>query len=114
MRISDWSSDVCSSDLVAVLLQVVRLGRGGVDEDRPGRGDRRRAAPEHRDVEGVEARLLQAQLGSDLAGGVHLRDAGAEEQVGGGEVGAVLLVDGQDRKSVAKGKGVYVRVGYGG
>src|SRR3546814_4797220 len=29
MRISDWSSDVCSSDLVAQLVGVVAIGRRG-------------------------------------------------------------------------------------
>src|SRR3546814_8487692 len=31
MRISDWSSDVCSSDLVAVARWIERLPHGGVD-----------------------------------------------------------------------------------
>ena len=77
---------------VGVLLEVVRAGECRVEQDRLRRGDRRAAAPEHRDVEGVEAGRLQRELGRDLAGGVHLRDARREEQAGGREVGAVLLV----------------------
>src|SRR3546814_10743662 len=45
MRISDWSSDVCSSDLVAVELVGDRVGKGvegGVD-DIGGNADRRPA-----------------------------------------------------------------------
>src|SRR5580765_4619301 len=78
--------------LVGVLLEVVGLGQRSVDEDRLGRGDRRAAAPEHRDVQGVQSRCLQSDLGGDLAGRVHLGDARREEQPGRGEAGAVLLV----------------------
>ena len=66
---------------VLVLLQVVGLGHRGV-EDRLRRRDGRDAAPEHGDVQRVEAGRLQAKLRGDLAGGVHLRDARREQQAG--------------------------------
>ena len=88
---------------VGVLLEVVRAGQGGVEQDRLGRGDGRAAAPEDGDVEGVQAGLLQAELGGDLAGRVHLRDARGEQQAGGGEVGAVLLVAGDQPVLLAGG-----------
>ena len=46
--------------LVGVLLEVVRAGQGGVEQDRLRGGDGRAAAPEDGDVEGVEPGLLQA------------------------------------------------------
>ena len=54
--------------------------------------------------------LLEAELGGDLAGGVHLRDARREQQAGGGEVGAVLLVAGDQPVLLAGGVEV-VRAG---
>ena len=78
--------------LVGVLLEVVRPRQGGVEQDRLRGRDGRAAAPEDGDVEGVQPRLLEAELGGDLTGRVHLRDAGGQHEAGGGEVGAVLLV----------------------
>ena len=49
--------------LVGVLLEVVGLRQRGVDQDRQGRGDGRAATPEHRDVEGVEARASPGRAG---------------------------------------------------
>src|SRR3546814_5233621 len=47
MRISDWSSDVCSSDLLALLLRLPGLpeagGPGAAPAPAQGGGDRRRA-----------------------------------------------------------------------
>src|SRR3546814_8428654 len=54
MRISDWSSDVCSSDLLRRLLLGLFL-LGAV----PGRGDRRHlAAPGHRHLRRSEERRV--------------------------------------------------------
>jgi hypothetical protein len=61
---------------VGVLLQVVRRGGRGVEQDGLGGGDGRAAAPEDGDVQGVQAGLLEAQLRGDLAGRVHLGDPG--------------------------------------
>ena len=91
---------------VLVLLEEVRRAGRGVDQDRLGRGDGGGAAPEDRDVEGVEAGLLQAELGGDLAGRVHLRDARREEQSRRGEVGAVVVVARHQPVLLAGGVGV--------
>src|SRR3546814_7101333 len=67
MRISDWSSDVCSSDLVHPLEiegEVERLAHAGVGElrlaavEEPGLHARRRAVLQHRapDPAGIEGR----------------------------------------------------------
>src|SRR3546814_20743029 len=104
MRISDWSSDVCSSDLadqrraldrgghLAVLDQVGLRGR----EHELAAGDVDLAAAE---IDGVEAALHR---GDDL-----IRLAVAAQHVGVGHAR-------QDRKSVVSGKSVYVRVDLGG
>src|SRR6266487_1965480 len=91
---------------VLVLLQVVRLGQAGVDQDGPGGGDGRRALPEDQDVQRVDAGLLQAQLGGDLAGGVHLGDARRQQQALGRHPLAVLLV--ADDQPVLLPRGVQV------
>src|SRR3546814_8933324 len=60
MRISDWSSDVCSSDL--------RLGREAAEDDAVHRADpragehRRRALGNHRHIDGDAVALLDAEL----------------------------------------------------
>src|SRR3546814_16987835 len=129
MRISDWSSDVCSSDLDVVRLRRIEEGKESgvthvaavpvghaVDLDRL--KDQRQAGRGHHHVGGQLVAL------EDLhAAGLH---------VGGGDVdlqmraGAHLLevdhrlqqvpqrIEVQDRKSGVEGKGVYVRVDIGG
>src|SRR3546814_17932924 len=97
MRISDWSSDVCSSDLI--------------DPDtRPGQ-----RAVHRRQLEG--GHLLGAEC--DRRFGVQL--AADAEPVGevddglGPDLGQRLRVHGvQDRKRVGEGKSEYVRVDLGG
>src|SRR3546814_11508047 len=90
MRISDWSSDVCSSDLTAVRLRLGALGFGTLR-----RLDR-----------GEAARRRSGAAGSRRArrGGFALRF-----RSGGGRFGRGL-----DRKSVVEGKSVSVRVDLGG
>src|SRR3546814_12813305 len=87
MRISDWSSDVCSSDLVATV------------------PDRRRVAA-RRDLHArfYGQRQRCARLGEHVGRfGLHL----------GGVSGHVPAL-GQDRTSVVQGKSVSVRVDLGG
>src|SRR3546814_11599982 len=88
MRISDWSSDVCSSDL-EVAVQVVRLVPV-VPEGRQAGSDRHQPDVA---VEGVGRR-------DDLRRGDVER--------------AQLALEAVDRKSVVSGKSVSVRVDLGG
>src|SRR3546814_12830158 len=91
MRISDWSSDVCSSDLVGqaiVLAEQQGVERVGVGGDR---GQLRVDGGGHVVVELGEGGQALAQLG----------------------LAAVAGLDG-DRKSVVEGKSVSVRVDLGG
>src|SRR3546814_13839566 len=92
MRISDWSSDVCSSDLRVAELRrpgfVVLLVRGGIAGGPP---------VDHRLQIGVVVqRLLQR---------VELQEVA---------VAVDLALAGLDRKSVVSGKSVSVRVDLGG
>src|SRR3546814_3726516 len=38
MRISDWSSDVCSSDLVEAVVRIIRIAQAEIDAERMGQG----------------------------------------------------------------------------
>src|SRR3546814_12220033 len=90
MRISDWSSDVCSSDLVAELLDAARY-----EEEVPLVGAHPRGAQAH-------------PLGPVVLVGVHgervLQQEAQHEHRDGR----------RDRKSVVSGKSVSVRVDLGG
>jgi hypothetical protein len=99
---------------VLVLLEVVGLGQGGVDEDGGGRGDGRSALPEHDDVEGVEPGLLQGDVGRDLARRVHLGDPGRQQQALGGHVVAVLRLGVEHPVLLARGVGVVAAGGEAG
>src|SRR3546814_12852712 len=90
MRISDWSSDVCSSDLVAQRIGAEQRGVGFGAEDID-----ERAGVERVDMLGIE------------------RQAGAREPVGDPRVGDAQAPD-RDRESVVYGKSVSVRVDLGG
>src|SRR3546814_20836512 len=87
MRISDWSSDVCSSDLAA------DVGGGAVAGSPQERG-RGRPPQDHP---------------------IHpLRHGRAGAGAGGGYFGGAGIPAGPDRKSVVWGKSVSVRVALGG
>src|SRR3546814_14356378 len=91
MRISDWSSDVCSSDLAA----------------RPRRGDQaaqaaREPARQHRD----DPRVAGAGEAQGRCGG--------GTPAGGPRGGRAASGGAADRKSVVSGKSVSVRVDLGG
>src|SRR3546814_4193677 len=97
MRISDWSSDVCSSDLRALGLQLLQYG----DVGRIGAGLALPAALVTHFVEQDRAQLLRRSDGEGLAGQrvdflLQRRDSGGEL---GGEAGERLAVDLEDRKS---------------
>src|SRR3546814_11411151 len=103
MRISDWSSDVCSSDLLR------HLGRGEAFKRR--RQERRRhlqichPARRHRRRPAAGARDRGAHRPGDGGSGTRLSDACGRAGRDG--------PDG-DRKSVVEGKSVSVRVDLGG
>src|SRR3546814_11382025 len=102
MRISDWSSDVCSSDLAGADPQ--RAGgieSGALGESRDRDMPRRLGLGHRRFATGEDFRRI---------GGEDLRRAlaveAAEPQEG--------AVEGEDRKSDVSGKSVSVRVALGG
>src|SRR3546814_17254899 len=101
MRISDWSSDVCSSDLGVVH----RIGRQE-------RLDHVARAGEGRGAYRVELERAGGRVGDDgdRRGGLGFFECRV------GEVGQALEQRevGQDRKSVVEGKSVSVRGGLGG
>src|SRR3546814_18916095 len=102
MRISDWSSDVCSSDLLNVVEHAGhRLGLPLAVDD----AELREAIDDrHRGV-GATVELQEQPLALAVLG--HQADA---------DIGAHRIARrGQgDRKSVVSGKSVYVRVAIGG
>src|SRR3546814_12835544 len=102
MRISDWSSDVCSSDLP-------RYRRPGAGQER----GRRRARRRYRGRRGVPGRGRDDGLSLDHAafGDRHARRG---RPVAGRPGGARRGPYPRDRKSLVEGKGVSVRVAIGG
>src|SRR3546814_17579877 len=101
MRISDWSSDVCSSDLVAV--------RGaGPGRSRPGADRLARRGPGLGSHPGARRRAGHGATAHGIAGvrgPTGGRDRAARRRRGAGS---------RDRKSVVEGKRVAVRVDLGG
>src|SRR3546814_14699429 len=103
MRISDWSSDVCSSDLT---------GRGevrhrlsvGLDPGRAAGCGGGRQCPEKWNAGGVGS-LSQVSVHAPGAGNHRKQLLSSAQSSGRGEV---------DRKSCVSGKGVSVRVDRGG
>src|SRR3546814_18599503 len=108
MRISDWSSDVCSSDLRKRLgmAQAVPEGFGGLA--------RQRAARQVGDGARDHQRQLVADLVEQLVDAEHrgLGVQGVENGTEKKQVGAALYP--ADRKSVAWGRCGSVRVDPGG
>src|SRR3546814_16106700 len=108
MRISDWSSDVCSSVLLADLVG-----------DLVGRSDQdiRRTLAERDEPFVPEPHMLFHQLfGAFLVAGEH-QEAAPCGGIGTGDLAAVLggMTDiALDRTSVVEGKSVSVRVDIGG
>src|SRR3546814_6042557 len=101
MRISDWSSDVCSSDLI----EMVEKGGGVHAAQRAVQLERRQR---ERRGEALREHDLKDVAGDDiiLRGGHHLGIAA------GGKLRREI--ERRDRKSVVSGKSVSVRVDLGG
>src|SRR3546814_17416014 len=96
MRISDWSSDVCSSDLIIGRSDGDRRRRGGWRHASRGFVNRRRVNRRVRRCRGTRSGQIRVRHVAWLQLG--------RRRVGGGE----------DRKRVGEGKGVSVRVDLGG
>src|SRR3546814_15827594 len=100
MRISDWSSDVCSSDLAfgCVLALAPGLHHERVVDRHAG----------HLDALGAELVEMLDEAGQVLLG------TGGGERAGDGEKDHLLAVEPADRKSVVERRSVSVRVDLGG
>src|SRR3546814_8796970 len=98
MRISDWSSDVCSSDLPLMLAHVLETARPGEKLLLVGFG------------QGADALIFEITDAIDTA----RPRAGVSGAIANGLVTDSYLRMLSDRKSVVEGKRVSVRVGLGG
>src|SRR3546814_11175328 len=69
MRISDWSSDVCSSDLIGEAAGAARIGEEGVDiaEARALEARRRRTRTDQVEILAEEARIGGQEVGAAVA-----------------------------------------------
>src|SRR3546814_12404262 len=101
MRISDWSSDVCSSDLHDLDLALLR-GIALLDCTIEVIFSARQALEGTLDIVGLGGQGVQASQGRFLRA-AGLDDGGVEQAEARG-----------DRKSVVEGKSVSVRVAHGG
>src|SRR3546814_19853108 len=99
MRISDWSSDVCSSDLLALRHDRTGLRRRPCQSDRPLRRRSRRFSS------------TSAHSGSCTHSGFR---AGTLSDAGASAFGPREPAEDQDRKSVVEGKRAAVCVDIGG
>src|SRR3546814_13688159 len=108
MRISDWSSDVCSSDLHA-LLQTTALEDGEIDRRADGE------EPGIPTVEVVELEGFDADSSPQADPRVEIGFGDADGRRCSMELGfGALYVRPPDRKSVVEGKSGSVRVDLGG
>src|SRR3546814_15381188 len=99
MRISDWSSDVCSSDLLTVVGELERVA-GEIHDDLSQASRVARQSRWHRVID----RADQLQPFARRLDGQRIEHA----------VDDVAHVEREDRKSVVEGKRVSVRVDLGG
>src|SRR3546814_19736451 len=122
MRISDWSSDVCSSDLGA-RVGIILAPHGGVGRCAAREIERADLGADCAHVEHVHGALLPSVSASNarqIARGPMLGfltfDCGADEPPTFGDRGEGKRhpLVAKDRTSVVQGKGVYVRVDLGG
>src|SRR3546814_14957360 len=123
MRISDWSSDVCSSDLSTIASEKTRAVKVGLDKDRitlsvtsPENGTAAEELAAGYDSDAMEigfnARYLSDILGQVDGDSVelHLADANAPALNRESEKSRAL----ETRKSVGEGKSGSVGVNHGG
>src|SRR3546814_15737798 len=110
MRISDWSSDVCSSDLAAILKRVRAEGDAAL-ADYTSRFDRHDLDVSGWAVEPAQCRKALESISTELRDALELaaaRIAAYHEKQKPKDSDSV------DRKRVEKGKGVSGRVDLGG
>src|SRR3546814_12430756 len=106
MRISDWSSDVCSSDLMSVRPSGNELGDNGFGAIM--------------DLNGMAAVITGGESGIGAASAIQIANAGAAVTITylRDRTAAQAIVDAikqaGERKSVVEGKRVSVRVDLGG
>src|SRR3546814_4880736 len=81
MRISDWSSDVCSSDLERLAHMGVRIDEAGRD-DQPGRVDRARRGPGRLGADVGDAVAADRDVAAKGRGLAAIDGAAAQDQVG--------------------------------
>src|SRR3546814_3237280 len=112
MRISDWSSDVCSSDLVAfqvvAVLEGARLALVGIDRHEARAGKAAHDLPLLAGREAGAAEAAQAGVGEDLDELLRrplVGEAGAQQLIAAvALVGSEVLVGG-DRRAMVAGRG---------
>src|SRR3546814_13299390 len=116
MRISDWSSDVCSSDLACFgepMMELTRIdGEGGAPAYRPGYGGDTSNCAIAAARQGARVAYVSA-VGDDRLGR-ELRALWRREGVGDGAVRSDTAAPTGERKSVVEGKGGVGRVGFRG
>src|SRR3546814_10951682 len=111
MRISDWSSDVCSSDLKRISINITRLQP---DRETGPPSDERGGAIGTETVDGAFIPALPEEE-PDRAGGLHEEDVVELVEIPFVEQELVKQLElRQDRKRVVEGKRVSVRVALGG
>src|SRR3546814_18370130 len=113
MRISDWSSDVCSSDLAGRERQYRDRGSGvHAGGNGPAHRDRYRGAVRSaRNIERQSARRAALRLPSRRGPAAGLRDRiTAKRGRGSMTTPGTQMIREEDRKRVVTGKSVYVRV----
>src|SRR3546814_17651736 len=112
MRISDWSSDVCSSNLGAGAAQRDGSGRQGQRQRpvRTGRGQRRAVALRREAMMKFRKTLWLLAASSTMAL-PQMADAARPWML---PSEPMFAGSGHDRKSVVTGQRVYVRVEHGG
>src|SRR3546814_14595751 len=110
MRISDWSSDVCSSDLDGDAQGAERAGAGQFAKEDPARILVHHRGAAHR----IGTQIIEDALHRRLPA---LKFAAAEPQLADVDIAAAglrVVGDEQERKRLVEGKGVSVSVGQGG
>src|SRR3546814_17242619 len=119
MRISDWSSDVCASDLPAPPEGRARRSAAAVGMARAGRNRAQGGGVRHlglcdKGLVAAQALAVPLQNDADRQPQLHGRPLGRDQRAAAPGRAAQPQELGTDRKSVVEGKSVAVRVDLGG